>query len=104
MSFSFGISEVKAIDKTPLGLRNKFNISPSRAFAIGRLDQPQSSIKRRHQSVTQAPTESPQRKLASIAEEMDTRTAQQTTFTSKLNRELVGGGPVYQTSQASGKI
>ena len=108
MSFSFGISEVKAIDKTPLGLRNKFNISPSRAFAIGRLDQPQSSIKRRHQSVTQAPTESPhtlhQRKLASIAEEMDTRTAQQTTFTSKLNRELVGGGPVYQSSQASGKI
>jgi hypothetical protein len=52
MSFSFGISEVKAIDKTPLGLRNKFNISPSRAFVIGRLDQPSSSIKRRHQSVT----------------------------------------------------
>jgi hypothetical protein len=38
MSFSFGISEVKPIDKTALGARNKFNISPSRAFVIGRLD------------------------------------------------------------------
>lgn len=38
MSFSFGISEVRPIDKTTLGARNKFNISPSRAFVIGRLD------------------------------------------------------------------
>ena len=76
---SFGVAEVRAIDKTALGVRNKFNVSPSRAFVIGRLDQPK-SIKRRHQSVTQAPVESPVPKLESIAEEMDTRTAQQTTF------------------------
>lgn len=103
MSFSFGVAEVRAIDKTALGVRNKFNVSPSRAFVIGRLDQPK-SIKRRHQSVTQAPVESPVPKLESIAEEMDTRTAQQTTFTSRLNRELVGGGPVYHTTAGTSKI
>jgi hypothetical protein len=44
----------------------------------------------------------PEVKLESIKEEVvDMRTAQQTTFTSRLNREHIGGGPVYHTSVAS---
>ena len=69
------MSETKEIDRAALSRRNKFNISPSRAFAIGRLEK--STFKRRHQSVVpDASTQNTATKLESIKEEfMDTRTA-----------------------------